>query len=1258
MTQDSLFLKTAKEKVLFLDGAMGTSLFSYDLSLEDYGGDQFDGCPENLNYTKPEIIKEIHKSFLKAGADIIETNTFGASKHVLAEYGLEDKAFEVSKLAASLAREAIDEYYASHCKKQSNEAIDGSPRYARDDKANARDDKHRFVAGSMGPGTKLPSLGHISYDKLRDSYIDCVKGLVEGGADYILIETCQDPLQFKAAIDATYTAYREIDAENKDLNNDELAKKYPRAIIQKAKDDGISARLRFPVAVQVTVETTGTLLVGSEIAAALTTTSAYPVDIIGMNCATGPKEMTEHVKYLCENTDMLVSCVPNAGIPENRGGHPYYPLGPDNLAKALKHFVDDFGVNIVGGCCGTTAKHIKAIADEIGHHKHKERKINLEDNCSSLYASSPMQVEPAPLIVGERTNANGSRAFKNLLDAEDYESIVALAKGQEEEGAQFLDVCTAYVGRDEVKDMQEVISRLNSSINIPIMVDSTEYPVLEEALKYISGKALINSVNLEDGEERVAQIAHLANRYGAALVVLTIDEDGMAKTAKKKLEVAERLYELLVNKHGVNPRDLIFDTLTFTLGSGDEDLRSAGIETIEAIRLIKEKFPETKTILGVSNISFGLDAKVRAPLNSIFIHECVKAGLDMAIANSKKIIPLNQLEEKLRKYCEDTVFDRRQYKEDDGEEVIYDPLHELMACISEIKESKEEIKNPYEGLTVGQTLHQRIIDGNKIGVEEDLKEALKDNKPLEIVNKYLMKGMKVVGELFGSGEMQLPFVLQSATTMKASVSFLEPYIEEEMKESGQAGGSTTKGTIVLATVKGDVHDIGKNLVDIILSNNGYKVVNLGIKQNVEDILKAADEHKPDVIGLSGLLVKSTLIMKQNLEIMEERAYKVPVILGGAALTRRYVEEDCQNVYSGKVYYGFDAFTDLKILNAIIEDDQETLKSLIKTKPQAAISDEVYQEVQEGLREEEAIAKGIKTIDSDAKSGKLKAISPFDFTESSSQLETLSKIPEPPFYGTKVIEDIDLNEIWKFLNLDALFIGQWQFKKGTRSKEAYEKELNEKIYPKLEELKASAIKEKWLEPKAIYGYFPAKPDEKNPNILNIYNEKKEKVIETYKFPRQLEGENLCLTDYFKTNNGDFNTVAFQIVTVGQVAQEYFQKLYADNKFDDYLFANGLSVEGTEALAEYTHTLIRKELGFAAEDNSDIKKLLRSNYHGMRYSFGYPACPRLEDHEQLFRLLKPERIGVTLTEEWQLNPEQCTSAIIVHNDNAKYFNVKGH
>ncbi len=1233
------FLQRIKEKIIIFDGAMGTNLFTYNLTAEDYGGDEYEGCPEMLNITKPEVIQEIHSRFFEAGADIVETNSFGSSELVLAEYDIASRSYELSKLSATLAREVADKFTAQ----------DPS--------------KPRYVAGSIGPGTKLVSLGNISFDEMFNSYRPQIRGLIDGGIDLILIETCQDPLQIKACLNACFSVFSDLE---KEFTLDEIKTKYPRAEIIDSADSstqrsrtGLFKQVRFPIHVQVTVETMGTLLVGSDIASVVTTFADYPIDTLGMNCATGPKEMKEYIRYLSENSPFMISCLPNAGIPENVGGHAHFPLGPEGFAEDLSKFVEDYGVNIVGGCCGTSYEHIRQLANRIEKlGRHCEEKVSSKlnsirdeknykesfESISSIYNATPMLMEPPPFIVGERTNANGSKLFRDLLAKEDYDALVDIAKEQVEEGSHALDLCTAYVGRDETRDMLELIKRINTQVNIPIMVDSTEYPVLEESLKYISGKPIINSINLEDGEERVEKVAALANKFAASLVVLTIDEQGMAKEAESKFKIGSRLYDLLVHKHGLNPRDLIFDTLTFTLGSGEEEMRKAGIETINGIKLIKEKYPEAKTILGVSNISFGLDAKLRPALNSVFLYECVQAGLDMAIVSARKIIPVSKIDPKLRKLCEDLIYDRRA--------AGYDPLIELLACVEDVKAFDVNNKNPYEGLEIEEILAQRVVDGNKTNLDGDLGKALdKGHKALDIINLFLMNGMKVVGERFRSGEMQLPFVLQSATVMKAAVAYLEQFMDK-------ADSSSNKGSIVLATVKGDVHDIGKNLVDIILSNNGYKVYNLGIKQPIETILAAIKEHQADVVGMSGLLVKSTVIMKQNLEAMNDVGISTPVILGGSALTRRYVEDDCAKIYKGTVFYGFDAFTDLSLMEKICSGSnlEEIKKEFYKTRK--------TEEVEQVNPETEEPYDNVQTAEVNKDC--------FIFTEKLSAIPALTEkqIPQAPFYGRKVIQanEIKMQDVWKYMNIDALVIGQWRMGKGTQSPEAYKEQLEKVIYPKLEAVKKIALEKNYFQPTIIYGYYPCKINAENPNQLDIYDPVilsprsgredpvPPKVIESFIFPRQTTSEHLCLTDYFRTNTQGYNLVPLQIVTIGESTANFVNSLYQAGRFDEYLYHYGLATESTEALAEYAHSLIRKELGIADEDDSDMKKLVRGSYHGLRYSFGYPACPRLEDQEQLFRLLKPDEHGMQLSEEWQVHPEHSTSAIVIHHPTAKYFNVK--
>ncbi|MBI5464377.1 MAG: methionine synthase, partial [Ignavibacteriales bacterium] len=1130
---------------------------------------------EYLVISKPSAVENVHRDYLEAGADVIETNSFGSTSIVLAEYALQDRAYELSFKSAQIAKRVASDF-----------STNGYP---------------RFVAGSMGPTTKLPSLEHIGFKEMAKAYEIQAKGLVEGGADLLAVETCQDVLQIKAALYGIFEYFE-------------------------------SARKRVPIVVSVTIESMGTMLLGTEISAALTSIEPYDIDVIGMNCATGPKEMSEHVRTLCDMSPKPVFVMPNAGIPENIGGHAHYHLTPEELTQYLSHFVKDLGVNVVGGCCGTTKEHIRQLAHAVGNLSPKSRKYEFVPAASSLYSMSPFKVDNPPVLVGERTNANGSKLFRDLLAKEDWEGLVAMGREQVKEQAHMIDVCVAYVGRNEVADMRETITRFNKQITAPLVIDSTEANVIEEALQRIGGKAIINSINLEDGEERINKIVPLCRKYGAAVIALTIDEKGMAKTAESKLAIAKRIYELCVGKHKMKPHDLIFDTLTFTLGSGDEEFRNAGLETIEAIRRIKKELPGVHTLLGVSNISFGLSPAVRHALNSVFLHYAVQAGLDMAIVHASKIVPLYKLDERARELCRQMVFDERTFEgEGESRKLVFDPLTELMAHYAGKK--KETVEKKVTAGTVEERLKNRIIDGDRVGLNADLDDALKKHSALDIVNTILLDGMKAVGELFGSGQMQLPFVLQSAEVMKSAVGYLEQFMEK--KEAGR------KGTMVIATVKGDVHDIGKNLVDIILTNNGYNVVNLGIKCPVETMLHAAAEHKADAIGMSGLLVKSTLIMKENLEVMNEQRITTPVILGGAALTRRYVEQDLRSVYEGSVYYANDAFDGLRLMAKITAEETNNER-------RGKIDEPDDEEVLTG-----AEAKIAMAIDGEAKLR----------TQTKSSIRTDAPIPTPPFWGTKVVESISLDEIYRYINDVALIRGQWRVTKGKFSAEEYQRLLDAKIYPELDQLKKQAKAEQLLQPKVVYGYFPCNADGNDLIIYDTTTLKSEipdpQLSERVRlsFPRQKDDRFLCLSDFFAPrSSGRTDVVAFHMVTMGSRASEYSRKLYEAHEYQRYLYFHGLSVEATEALAELWHKRIREELGIAGKDAKEMKRLFAQGYQGSRYSFGYPACPNLEDHAKLFELLNPERIGVKLTEEFMLEPEQSTDAIILHHPEAKYFNVK--
>ncbi|MEX1274793.1 MAG: methionine synthase [Bacteroidota bacterium] len=1174
------FLEILKEKIIVFDGATGTHLQGQHLTPDDFGGEHLNGCNEHLVLSKPSAVENVHNDYLEAGCDVIETNSFGSTPVVLSEYGLEEKAYELNFKAAQIARRIAADY--------------------------SRKSHPRFVAGSMGPTTKLPSLGHISFQEMANGYAIQAKGLLEGGVDLFAVETCQDVLQIKAALCGITDTFSDT-------------------------------KKRVPIIVSVTIETLGTMLLGTEISAALTSIEPYDVDVIGMNCATGPREMSEHIRVLSSGSPKPIFVMPNAGLPENIGGLAHYHLTPEELVQYLSHFVKDLGVQVVGGCCGTTKEHIRQLVKAVGNLAPVKRSVEFIPGASSLYQTSPFRTTPPPVLVGERTNANGSKLFRDLLAKEDWEGMVAMGRAQAKEQAHMLDVCAAYVGRDEVKDMRELISRFNTQIQIPLVIDSTEPPVIEEALQRIGGKAVVNSINLEDGEGRLERVVTMCKRYGAAVIALTIDERGMAKTAADKLAVAERIYDLAVHKHGMKAHDLIFDTLTFTLGSGDEEFRRAGMETVEAIRLIKKRLPGVHTILGVSNISFGLSPHARHMLNSAFLHYAVEAGLDMAIVHASKIMPLFKIDEEGRELCRRLVFDERTFEgEGESRKILSDPLTEFMAY-ADGRQGEPSKKAGVAGGPVEERLKNRIIDGDKAGLQADLDEALKKHSALEIINTFLLDGMKVVGDLFGSGQMQLPFVLQSAEVMKASVAYLEQFMEKDEE--------SRKGTMIIATVKGDVHDIGKNLVDIILTNNGYKVINLGIKCPIETMLHAVGEHNADAIGMSGLLVKSTLIMKQNLGVMEERNLRIPVILGGAALTRRYVEDDLRSVYRGRVYYASDAFGGLRLMEAIKNGGGEA-----PSPDPAQSNDEVVltgAEAKIALIEEEL---------------KKEAGAEVKVRSERSRISTNVPIPAPPFWGSRIVEDIPLDEVYTYINETALIRGQWRVVRGRQTEEEHARIIREQIHPDFRKLKEKAKAEGLLHPMVVYGYFPCQSEgndlivyhlpenDNNPSSLSL----RERL--RFTFPRQKSDRNLCISDFFApVGSGRIDVLACHVVTVGRSASEHARKLYASNQYKDYLYFHGLSVETAEALAELWHKRIREELGIAGKDAPEIRKLFSQGYQGSRFSFGYPACPNLDDQAKLFELLEPGRISVILSDEYQMEPEQSTSAIIVHHPEARFFTI---
>lgn len=1167
-------LHSPDRPVIVFDGGMGTHLQTQNLTAEDFGGEQYEGCNEYLVHTKPEAVAQVHRDYLAAGADVIETDTFGGTPIVLAEYDLADQTYYLNKTAAELAKRVAAEF--------------------------STPEKPRFVAGSMGPTTKLPTLGHIDYDTLKDDFVQQAEALWDGGVDLFIIETCQDVLQIKAALNGVEEVF---------------AKKG-------------SSR---PLMVSVTMETMGTMLVGTEINAVVTILEPYKIDILGLNCATGPDLMKPHIKYLSEHSPFVVSCIPNAGLPENVGGQAHYKLTPMELRMSLMHFVEDLGVQVIGGCCGTRPEHIQQLAEITKELKPKVRTPYLEPAAASIYSTQNYTQDNSFLIVGERLNASGSKKCREMLNAEDWDGLVSMARAQVKEGAHILDVNVDYVGRDGVRDMHELISRIVNNVTLPLMLDSTEWEKMEAGLKVAGGKCILNSTNFEDGDERFFKVLELAKKYGAGIVIGTIDEEGMARTAERKFAIAQRAYRATL-EYGIPAHEIFFDTLALPVSTGIEEDRENAKATIVAIRRIREELPGCHFMLGVSNISFGLNPAARIVLNSTFLHEAMIAGMDGAIVSPNKILPLAKIEEKHQQVCRDLIYDSRRF--DENGICVYDPLGELTTLFEGVTTKRD--KGVDENLPVEERLKRHVIDGERIGLEDALKQAMEKYPPLDIINIYLLDGMKVVGELFGSGQMQLPFVLQSAETMKAAVAFLEPHMEKN-----EDGANSGKGTFIIATVKGDVHDIGKNLVDIILSNNGYKVVNLGIKQPVENIINAYEKHKPDCIAMSGLLVKSTAFMKENLETFNEKGISVPVILGGAALTPKFVYEDCQRVYKGKVVYGKDAFSDLnfmdKLMPAKSASQWDDLQGFLG---EFAESETIngHQEVKEKAEIKDDEPKVIDTRRSEA-------------------VDINIERPTPPFWGTKFLqpEDISLEELFWHMDLQALVAGQWQFRKPKeQSKSEYQAFLEEKVYPILETWKARVIEEKLLHPQVIYGYFPCNSEG---NTLHIYNsENHSQHVTSFDFPRQKSLRRLCIADFFAPKeSGIIDVFPMQAVTVGEVATQFAKKLFDNNQYTDYLYFHGMAVQVAEAIAEWTHARIRRELGFGAQEPDNIRDMLAQRYQGSRYSFGYPACPNIHDQHKQLDLLGVDRMNMYMDESEQLYPEQSTTAIICYHPVAKYFSA---
>jgi len=1148
-----------KNKIVVADGAMGTMLQAQDPTLSDF--QNYEGCNEILNVTRPDIVESVHNAYLAVGVDAIETNTFGANMANLAEYGIEDRIYELALSGAKIARKCADAY--------------------------STDDNPKFVLGSMGPGTKLPTLGHTTYEILKNAYQECARGLIDGGSDALLIETTQDLLQAKAAINGA------------------------RAAIGKSKKDIL-------LIAQVTVETNGTMLLGSEIGAALNALEPLGIDLIGLNCATGPQEMSEHLRTLSLNTEIGISVMPNAGLPilGEKGAH--YPLSPEELAQSLLNFVKDYKVNLIGGCCGTTPEHLAAVVKEVRAENVQKREVSPEHGASSLYQFVPFRQDKTYLAIGEKTNANGSKAFRDALLADDWQSCVEIARDQIRDGAHMLDLSVDYVGRDGVADMSKLAHLFATSSTLPIVLDSTEPLVLEAGLKQLGGRSVINSVNFEDGQgenSRFSKIMPLVKEHGAAVIALTIDEEGQARDKAWKLRVAKRLIDTLTGDWGMNHGDIIIDMLTFPIATGQEETRRDGFETLSAIKELKEMYPEIQTTLGISNISFGLNPAARMVLNSVFLAEAVKNGLDSAIVHPSKIMPMHKINEEQMQIALDLIYDRRKY--DETGEVIFDPLSKLLEIFSgvEVTSSKESRAADLAALSLTDRLQRRIIDGEKVGLEDDLKQALAENyTALTIINDYLLAGMKTVGELFGKGEMQLPFVLQSAEVMKSAVALLEPYIEK----TDDAG----RGKILLATVKGDVHDIGKNLVDIILSNNGYETVNIGIKQTVNQIIEAAESNNVDVIGMSGLLVKSTVIMKENLEELTARGLsrRWPVVLGGAALTRSFVEQDLAEKFDGTVRYAKDAFEGLRLM--------DTFMAIKKGVPGAQLPP-LKKRVTNPRNSDSNLVLDTRRSD----------------------VATNNELPIPPFFGSRVVKGVALNDYSQMLDERALFLGQW----GLKGKD-FESMAIEEGRPRLRSLLNEVQSKGWLNAAVTYGYFPCYSEGNDLVVLHHEGDQKGTERVRFSFPRQSRDRRLCLSDFFRSkDSGEIDVVSFQIITMGQSISDAISSLFNQNLYREYLELHGLSVQLTEALTEMWHARTRNELGFSAEDNSDLKEIFNQGYRGSRYSFGYPACPDLSQQIQLMQLLEPEKIGVSLSEEHQLHPEQSTTSIVLHHPEAKYFNA---
>ncbi len=1176
-------LESLLSRVLIWDGAMGTQTQAYDLDIEsDYMG--CENCPDVLCLSRPDVIEEIHRGYFEAGADVVTTNTFGAAAHTLGEFDLYDRAEELAHAGAQIARRAADSY--------------------------STPDKPRYVAGSLGPGTKLITLGQISFDAMRDSYAHAARGLITGGVDCVLLETCQDLLQIKAAIAGILQACDQLNIPHDSV----------------------------PIFVSVTIEQTGTMLVGSSIEAAIEALRPLPIASLGLNCATGPVEMVNTVRTLASRWDRHITLMPNAGLPTLVEGKTIYPLSSQGFQDAMQLFLREGLINAIGGCCGTTPEHIAYLADLVAKTELGKRpRADIVPACSSMYSAVEYRQDASFLIVGERCNASGSRAFKRLLESEDWEGICSLAKNQVKDGSHVLDINVDVAGRNGPRDMHEVVSRLVQQADAPLMLDSTSPETIEAGLKAAGGKCIINSANFEDGEEKFDRFCQLARDYGAALVIGTIDEDpeqAMARTADRKFEITKRAIERATKVHGLLVSDLFIDPLVLPISTGlDSDRRSAHA-LVEGTKRISDTYPDAQLTCGLSNVSFGLKPVARTILNAVFLHELVQSGMTSAIVHASKITPLNKIPEDQLSAAMNLIYDRRSETNggtglpDGVTDDSFDPLDELIELFKDATEETNTIS--ITDLPLEERLKKHIIDGENEHLQESLGEALQKYAPLEIINDHLLAGMKVVGELFGSGQMQLPFVLQSAQTMKKAVAILEPHMDKASTQS--------KGSIVLATVKGDVHDIGKNLVDILLTNNGYTVHNLGIKQPIDAILKAYNETKADAIGLSGLLVKSVNVMEDNLRELNEKGVKVPVILGGAALTRSYAEGHLRSVYEGELLYAKDAFDGLSTMDAISNGETQSLLDAA------------------AARQSNRKASVVKHAARQA--GSSDSASSTTTTLTRSEIPRDNPVPTPPFWGTTVVDRLNLRDIFAYINPTALYSIQWQLKRGNRSKDDYERMLNETARPKFKEISERCLKEDILRPKLVYGYFPCSS---SGNDLIVYDPKDHhREIERFSFPRQSSNKHMCISDFYRDKQecealGCRDVIGMMCVTMGERISAYTKELFENDQYQEYLYWHGIGVETAEALAEYWHKRVRTELGFGHEDAHEIPELFKQGYRGSRYSFGYPACPNMSDHEILWRLLDPTRIGCNLTENHQIDPEQSTSAIISHHPSARYFNA---